>query len=80
MATYKYKEVLVHVAHAAFDAIHGPGDNTPFSGIYRCEGCTREIASNADNPLPPQNHHQHSPQQGTIRWRLIVYADGKRNT
>jgi hypothetical protein len=22
--------------------------------------------------LPPQNHHQHQPSQGPIRWRLVV--------
>jgi hypothetical protein len=25
--------------------------------------------------LPPQNHHQHTQQQGAIRWRLAVIAD-----
>jgi hypothetical protein len=38
-------------------------------------GCQREVASNEHEPLPPQNHHQHSVAQGSIRWKLIVYAD-----
>jgi hypothetical protein len=45
------------------------------SGIYRCMGCGREVASNESEPLPPQNHHQHNQNQGSIRWKLIVYAD-----
>ena len=24
------------------------------------------------NPLPSQNHHQHDPDDGDIRWRLLV--------
>jgi len=74
MALYKNSSYLASSNDAAFDVIHTPGTSTPHSGIYRCEGCGSEIASNAGNPLPPQNHHQHSQAQGTIRWRLIVYA------
>jgi hypothetical protein len=25
--------------------------------------------------LPQTNHHIHAPQQGVVRWRLIVIAD-----
>jgi hypothetical protein len=60
---------------AIFDKTHDPGDRASCSGIYRCEGCGREVASNQGEPLAPQNHHQHSISQGKIRWRLIVYAD-----
>jgi hypothetical protein len=59
---------------AAFDNVHSPGAATPFSGIYRSEGCGHEVALNAGNPLLPQNHHQHKPGQGSIRWRLVVFA------
>ena len=75
MATYKYANYLVKNEHAAFDAIHKPGEQAPHSGIYRCEGCGSEVASNQGQPLPTQNHNQHSANQGAIRWRLIVYAD-----
>ena len=77
MASYKYAQNLVKSESAEFDAIHGPGDKVPHSGIYRCMGCQREVASNEGQPLPPQNHHQHGQGQGSIRWRLIVYADHK---
>jgi len=74
VALYKYVNVLKASQDAAFDAIHSPGATTPHSGIYRCQGCGHEIASNAGNPLPPQNHHQHGTGQGTIRWQLVVFA------
>jgi hypothetical protein len=77
MATYKYAVYLQTSTSDAFDKIYGPGKTVPFSGIYRCMGCNREIASNEKDPFPPQNHHQHSVSQGDIRWRLAVYADHK---
>jgi len=51
---------------------YGPGDTVPMSGIYRCLGCKREITSNEDDPFPPQNHHQHTASQGSIKWKLNV--------
>src|SRR6266566_4233355 len=70
MAMYKYGNYLQQNNHSAFDSVHTPGTGTPDSGIYRCEACGDEVASNKGNPLPPQNHHQHSPGLGAIRWRL----------
>ncbi|HVY19512.1 MAG TPA: hypothetical protein VHA70_05475 [Bauldia sp.] len=75
MATYKHKNILNQSDSDAFDNLHKPGTTAPLSGIYRCHGCGREVASNQDQPLPPQNHHQHKPAQGEIRWRLAVFAD-----
>jgi hypothetical protein len=75
MAMYKHLVYLQAVQDAVFDQVHQPGFAAPLSGIYRCEGCGLEVASNQGQPLPPQNHHQHTPQQGPIRWRLIVFAD-----
>ena len=72
MALYKHGQYLQQSQGDAFDYVHNPGVATPHSGIYRCEGCGDEIASNKGQPLPPQNHHQHNEQQGKIRWRLIV--------
>lgn len=51
------------------------GEEVPVSGIYRCLGCGREDACNHGDPFPPQNHHQHTPAQGQIRWRLNVRAN-----
>lgn len=52
-----------------------PGNTVPVSGIYRCLGCNREVASNQNEPFPPQNHHQHGAGQGSIRWRLNVRTE-----
>lgn len=76
MALYKYGTYLTQTDDEIFDQLTGPGRTAPRSGIYRCHGCGREAACNEGDPLPPQTHHQHDPQKhGTIRWRLIVYAD-----
>lgn len=77
MALYKYSQYLGQSTDGAFDLLHTPGTTTPHSGIYRCENCGDEVASNAGNPLPPQNHRQHNTNQGEIRWRLVVYAQTK---
>jgi hypothetical protein len=75
MATYERPQYLAQITHAAFNTWYSPGQVPPFSGIYRCLGCGREVVAEQSRQLPPQNHHQHSVQQGTIRWLLIVYAD-----
>lgn len=72
MAFYKNPKYLQQSDDAAFDTLHQPGAAPPYSGIYRCEGCGREITHIGNTSLPPQNHHQHNPQHGPIRWRLIV--------
>lgn len=75
MAIYKYDAYVTQANDAVFDSEHSPSTPVPRSGIYRCMGCGREVACNQGDPLPPQNHHQHTQTQGTIRWRLVVYAD-----
>ena len=57
-----------------FSKLHRPGEDTPYSGIYRCEHCGKEATSIAGRPLPPQNHHTHDPDIGSILWRLIVWG------
>jgi hypothetical protein len=75
MALYKYLAYLNSSPHAGFDEIHQPGASTPYSAIYKCTGCGKEIVSERNKPFPPQNHHQHTPEQGDIRWKMIVYAE-----
>lgn len=73
MAYYKYGNVLLQQNGAEFDALHQPGAQTPHSGIYRCEVCGGSAVSTLGNPLPPQNHHDHSAfANRPIQWRLIV--------
>jgi len=74
MALYKYADNLHQNSHEAFDAELSPGIVVSNSGIYRCVNCGDETACNKDNPLPPQNHHQHAPERGPIRWTLLVCA------
>lgn len=57
-----------------------PSDEVPVSGIYKCQGCKKEITSNHPDKFPPQNHHQHSTAQGDIRWKLIVRTDTQGKT
>jgi hypothetical protein len=78
MAIYKHDNFLDHSEDTAFDPEHKPGTVPPHSGIYRCMGCGHEIVAEHGRQLPPENHHQHSTQQGSIRWRLIVYADHRQ--
>lgn len=59
----------------AFTKEWKPGETPPHAGIYKCKGCGDEIASNKGVQLPSQNHKQHSPSQGSIRWQLLVYAE-----
>jgi hypothetical protein len=72
MALYKDLQFLRQWDSTEFDKLYPPGSVTAWSGIYRCFGCGKEIVHTIDRPLPPQNHHQHMPSQGHIRWRLIV--------
>jgi hypothetical protein len=74
VAFYKYNKHVVSIDLPVFDSIQKPGDKATHSGIYRCEGCGKEIAAVHLAQLPPQNHHKHSSGQGDIRWRLIVWA------
>ena len=69
---YKYPHDMQHTSSDAFDTVHEAGAITPYSGIYRCEGCGKNVTSIAGAPLPPQNHHQHGVAQGRIRWRLAA--------
>ena len=72
LALYKYNQFLEKSDHQAFDQVWEAAAQTQYSGVFRCEGCGRWVTSVYPHPLPPQNHHQHLPQQGRIRWRLIV--------
>jgi hypothetical protein len=74
MAFYKYAAYLQVNNHQEFDNNHAPGSDAPNPGIYRCTGCGDEIGIAKGHKLPPQNHHQHTQAQGSIRWQLIVCA------
>lgn len=73
MALYKQGNQLIQSNDAAFDLQHSPGVAAPHPGIYRCTACGDEIAIAGSHILPPQNHRQHAPNSGAIRWQLLVY-------
>lgn len=77
MAQYKYEKFLKKGDSEVYDKEYKPGENNPNSGIYRCKHCGDEIASNKNDPFPPQNHHQHADTTKPIRWQLIVFAQQK---
>lgn len=72
MALYKYGKFLEHDSDELFDQVYRPASTTPVSGIYRCTGCGKSITSVKEHPLPPQNHHQHTPNTVPILWQLVV--------
>jgi hypothetical protein len=72
MAEYKYGNLLIQANKTAYDQLFHPATSTPYSGIYRCSKCGHEVTSVTGYPLPPQNHHQHTPAQGAIVWQLLV--------
>ena len=58
---------------------YNPGSEVPISGIYKCRHCKKEITSNKGDPFPPQNHHQHATNLGSIQWELIVRTNTEGN-
>lgn len=56
---------------------YSPSEPVPVSGIYRCLGCQREVTSNDGDKFPPQNHHQHNTNQGSIKWKLNIRTNTK---
>jgi hypothetical protein len=72
MAEYKYPQFLRQGNKAPYDIGYHPGTKAQYSGIYRCTKCGHEATCVTGYPLPPQNHHAHTPAQGPIVWQLIV--------
>jgi hypothetical protein len=74
MIMYKNAHYLTPTDGDAFDTLFAAGSPAPHSGIYRCEGCGKETTSILGQPLPAQNHHQHTEFQGDVRWQLAVWG------
>lgn len=72
MALYRYLTDLQLSTIEEFDKTYSPGDRVGWSGIYRCVVCGREVVHTNEEPLPLQDHPEHTPTQGMIQWRLIV--------
>jgi hypothetical protein len=61
--------------NTAFDAKIVAEMAAPWSGIYRCPGCGREVVARKGETLPPASHHHHDITQGDVRWQLVVAAE-----
>ena len=72
MAYYKYIHFLEPENGPEYDNSYEAGRTAAFSGVYHCEGCGTSVTAFYSLPLPMHDHHQHSTQQGRIRWRLVV--------
>jgi hypothetical protein len=81
MSFFKYSSYLTVDRSNAFDAIYKPGEPALHSGIYRCSGCSVEIAAEAGKPLPSatacSSHHPNKHISGEVSWKLMVSADGR---
>lgn len=76
MALYNDSKFLTHNTEwVGWKSKYSPAEIVPHSGIYRCTGCKKEVTSNKGDKFPPQNHHQHGTNQGSIQWQMIVYTD-----
>ena len=75
MALYKNANWMTKSDDDAFDTVYEPGSTPVHSGIFRCLGCGREVVGEMERKLPPQNHHQHSTSQGSVRWKMAAYCD-----
>ena len=54
MALYNDAKYLAQETGPEYNVLHHPGQNTPFSGVYRCETCGRSTTSIRDHVFPPQ--------------------------
>jgi hypothetical protein len=54
--------------------VYGLDDDVPVSGIYRCLGADRKSPASTGS-LSSAEPPQHSPQQGSIRWKLNVWTN-----
>lgn len=81
MAAYteKTSNFLKGVKHQKhWESRYSPGEKVPYSGIYRCVICGKEVTCNNGDPLPPQNDSQHKSCKD-IKWQLIVRTDTEGN-
>jgi len=62
--------ILQQNNHQDFDTFTGPGKETPYSGVYRCEGCGHEIAANQGTRCPTKPP---SAFFGARRYSLAAY-------
>ena len=74
MAFYQDTSEVTTKTAERFDKVQKPGVLAPYAGIYMCAGCRHEVGIARDHRLPPEDHHTHTKEQGSIRWKLLVQA------
>jgi hypothetical protein len=74
MAIYGNEKLVRKRTEKIFRELHAPGDETPRTGIYRCDYCGFEVVRELDAPLPSLTEHDHKPGIAIPQWRLVVYA------
>lgn len=74
MAIYQNPKLVRQRAEKLFRQLHAPGDETPRTGICRCEFCGVEVVRKVGEPLPSLTEHEHKPRQAHPEWRPVVYA------
>lgn len=75
-STAKFLEKTEEPEGSIWRKLYNPGTECPASGLYRCVNCGDEVTSNKGDPLPPQNHRQHTSND-KILWELIVKTKTK---
>lgn len=73
MAIYKYGHYLTQNNSVEFDVVTHPANKTPYSGIYRCEGCGQNIASVEGHTMPPT---EPSPAYRHARYNSVEADSG----
>ncbi|WP_303636085.1 MULTISPECIES: protein L [Stenotrophomonas] len=68
---------IVDPSNSWWTTLYDPGDTVPVSGIYSCQGCRSEITCKQGEAFPPRSHHPHLPNEGMLRWRLIVRTNAQ---
>jgi hypothetical protein len=76
VAAYKYAYFLVQSSNRQFDHVRPAGTKAFASGIFRCQGCGREVVASRGQQLPTTDHHEHPAEAGPVRWRVAVASQG----
>lgn len=74
MSAFNDPNYFRHSNDPAFHRTDWPGAFAPDLAFDRCETCGEEVACNARQPPPLQNHRQHHNALAPLLWGLIAVA------
>jgi hypothetical protein len=75
VAFFKDKHFVEPSNSDVFKIDYRAGSGSPHAGIFCCVGCGRKIGMSVGQKLPPLDHRQRAADQGSVRWRLVVFPD-----